>query len=237
MRNSIFTTSVEKKEKKEIYLSGNKDFFIPIVFPDYKISVVGKKNIEFSKVEITTPQIKIPYLGHAGVLIIDGNNGKALYYEYGRYINERSNISGNVRKIEEMPNVSIGNGAIKESSFKEILKKISTESGQKGKISGSVLRGDFFNKAKSWLESQESMNNSLEKKPYDLDENNCLTFVTNLAKYLSLDASTGIPIPMFDDISVPIPDSEIPSAYIELYQVTKPDLDYDYDSNTLSITD
>ncbi len=63
-----------------------KDLVIPIVFPDYKITV----EIQRTKVDIipwvdfdnfTTPRLKekVSNLGHAGVLFVNGKNGVTKY--------------------------------------------------------------------------------------------------------------------------------------------------------------
>jgi hypothetical protein len=69
--DNIIATSTLKEEDDSVevaYVSGVEDYIIPIVYPDYKVSFAGQK---------------LPYLGHAGVLIIQGTSGKTKYYEYG----------------------------------------------------------------------------------------------------------------------------------------------------------
>lgn len=69
-----------------------KDVVIPIVFPEYKISVEVKSQpvdiIPWVKWDnFKTPKFKrkLEDLGHAGVLFINGETGTTKYYEYGRY--------------------------------------------------------------------------------------------------------------------------------------------------------
>ena len=94
----------------------NKDVAIPIVFPDYLITV------ETPAVEVDVPDLlpwvdvlpnhlkvsatkqKIRYLGHAGILFIQGSSGLTKYYEYGRY--DRA-AKGLVRK-QTLSDVNMG---------------------------------------------------------------------------------------------------------------------------------
>lgn len=74
-----------------------KDLLIPIVFPDYIITVETppariKKPDYLPYVDIFPNEVRVPHtknklsdLGHAGVLFINGKTGVTKYYEYGRY--------------------------------------------------------------------------------------------------------------------------------------------------------
>ncbi|MGD8115250.1 hypothetical protein [Vibrio sp. TRT 29B02] len=223
MTDTVSSTPVTDVTPYEIYVSGTEDFLIPIVFPDYEILVASEQTFDLFGFDITTPKVKAPYLGHAGVILINGETGVTRYYEYGRYPNRASDIPGNVRKVS-IPNVKLINGLITESSLKETLKSISKSSGQSGRISGVVLRGSFFAKGDSWLKNKMSSNNSPNKLPYDLDSHNCMTFVIDLAEHLELDPSWRPPV-------------VIPSAYIEQFQLSEVDLDYDFSTNTLVVSE
>lgn len=68
------------------------DVAIPIVFPDYRISVnQAQTKVDLIKGaswdNLTLPGYKARWkgLGHAGVCFINGKNGLTKYYEYGRY--------------------------------------------------------------------------------------------------------------------------------------------------------
>lgn len=223
MTDTVSSTPVTDATPYEIYVSGTEDFLIPIVFPDYEILVANEQTFDLFGFDITTPKVKAPYLGHAGVILINGETGVTRYYEYGRYPNRSSDIPGNVRKVS-IPNVKLINGLITESSLKQTLNSISKSSGQSGRISGVVLRGSFFTKGDSWLKNKMSSNNSPDKLPYDLDSHNCMTFVIDLAEHLELDPSWRPPV-------------VIPSAYIEQFQLSEVDLDYDFSTNTLVVSE
>ncbi|EBD9555971.1 hypothetical protein DBR62_08900 [Salmonella enterica] len=114
------TASSELKKDEDsveiAYITGTEDYVIPVVFPDYMIGVGG---------------YKVPYLGHAGVLLIKGSSGVTKYYEYGRYDLEDLGIVRN----PGVANVKMKGGAIVVSSFKKMLRGLSVQSGQSGDIS------------------------------------------------------------------------------------------------------
>ncbi|TQQ57681.1 hypothetical protein [Vibrio cholerae] len=223
MTDTVSSTPVADTTPYEIFLSGNDDFLIPVVFPDYLISVADEQSFELWGVKIKTPAVKAPYLGHAGVILINGETGVTRYYEYGRYKNPKSDIPGNVRKVG-VSNVTIKSGLITESSLLKVLKEVSLRSGQEGRISGVVLRGKFFSEADSWLRGKMDLNNSPDKIPYDLDSHNCMTFVIDLADAMGLDPAWKPPV-------------VVPSAYIEQFQLSEIDLDYNFKTNKLTVSE
>lgn len=167
-----FTMSSELRKDDDsvetAYIMGAEDYVIPIVFPDYKISVAG---------------FKVPYLGHAGVLLIKGSSGETKYYEYGRYDPEDLGIVRN----PSVANVKMNGGAIGISSFKKMLRSLSIQSGQSGNISGAIFREEnVYNKAVAWLNEKKRDNLNKNRKPYTLYDNNCSTFVDDLLEYLGL---------------------------------------------------
>ena len=82
------------------------DVVIPIVFPNYMISVNTPRtsisipdllpgfDILPDSLKIPETKNKVPELGHAGVLFINSVTGTTKYYEYGRY-----SLLGMVRKL------------------------------------------------------------------------------------------------------------------------------------------
>jgi hypothetical protein len=84
-----------------------------IVFPDYKI-------------DTGIHHIQVPFLGHAGVLLIHPKTGTTRYYEYGRY--DSANL-GMVQK-KSVPNVKMGaDNQPTTDSLQITLKSISEQSG------------------------------------------------------------------------------------------------------------
>lgn len=217
---NIPTTPKSVTQAVDVYLQGSDDFLIPLVFPDYEITVDEAQQRSFLGVSFVET-IKIPYLGHAGVLLVNGNTGLTKYYEYGRYLH--ANPPGIVRR-GALPDCRVVNGQITETSLKKVLKTISVNHGHSGNISGVVLRGDFFDDALKWLKGKVAENSIRTREPYDLYTHNCMTFVIDLADHLELDPSWQPPV-------------VIPTAYMEQFQLTEVDLDYDFETDTLEVSD
>ncbi|WP_417660881.1 DUF6695 family protein [Pseudomonas sp.] len=217
---TVTTTPALDQSPVQIYLSGEQDFVIPIVFPDYEIHIDGYEGTFFGK-KFKIPAQKAPYLGHAGVLVINGKTGLSKYYEYGRY--PGPGPAGRTRR-GRIPDVSLTGGMIVESSLKKTLRAISSAHGQHGRISGVVLRGQVFDKALTWLEAKEVENADATREEYDLGNHNCMTFVAELVDHIGLDS------PFRTRVIVP-------SLYMEQFQLSEIDLDYDYATETLEISD
>ena len=214
---SVTTTPAQDQSPAQVYLTGDQDFLIPMVFPDYQIHLDGYEG-EFFGRKFKIPSQKAPYLGHAGVLLINGKTGLSKYYEYGRYAPKGKTRAGMI------PDVVLKGGMITENSFKKTLWYIATHHGQKGKISGAVLRGAVFDKALAWLKTKEAENSNPQRKEYDLGNHNCMTFVADLVEHVGLDSPFRTRV-------------VVPSAYMEQFQLSETDLDYDYATDTLGISD
>jgi len=218
---TLRTTPKSDSTPSLIYLEAGADFVIPIVFPDYEIQVQDAHELVVLGQKIKTPQIKAPYLGHAGVLIVNGKTGATRYGEYGRY--QGSGPPGLVR-ISPVPDVVIKSNAITESSLKRTLRFISLRFGQSSNTSGVVLRGNTFDAAVAWLEKKRAENSDMNRKSYDLGNHNCITFVADLVDELGLGAPFRTRV-------------VVPNLYIEQFQLTQPDLDYIFETDMLEITD
>lgn len=216
------TTPTSSPNPSLIYLETGADFVIPVVFPDYVIHVYDAQEVDIFGRKIKTPSVKVPELGHAGVLIVNGKTGSTRYGEYGRY-SGGGKVPG-VVKIRPVPDVAIKDSAITESSLKRTLKHLSAKAGQSGPISGVVLRGDVFEKAVEWLNKKERENNDPNRAPYNLRNHNCITFVADLVDELGLDSPFRGPV-------------VVPSLFIKQFQRTKPDLKYSYQTDTLEISE
>lgn len=163
------------------------DVVIPIVFPDYKISVEIQKTqvdvfpwIDFDNFTIPTYKDKISNLGHAGVLFINGKTGTTKYYEYGRY--DPQNL-GLVVKARNLPDVKVINGNIDLSSMKNTLSFISKTSGQSGRIQGVYI--EVENKYNAMLQHanlRKSQNGNPKRVPYDILSNSCIHFVKEITE-------------------------------------------------------
>lgn len=200
-KNNIESTSA-KKEKTNEYILRRKDWLIPLVFPDYVIDWEG---------------IDVPYLGHAGILIINGKSGLTKYFEYGRYNTPKG-------KIEKrfISDASLKENQIDIDSLKKVLGEISKISGHNGKITAALIKQEGgFDKAHNYMIKRLNENNNNTRKEYDIYSYNCMTFAK-----LAIEAA-----------GVDLPESplHIPSAYIYQIQCIYQDLNYDPVNNEVHI--
>ena len=201
------------------------DAVIPIVFPDYKITVeVPPQKVDilpwFEFDDFTTPGYKDKFsnLGHAGVMFINGNTGLTKYYEYGRY---DSAALGLVRRVP-IPDAKASNGAIELESLKAPLRKISLVAGQTGRIQGVYIEVENkFGDMLKYAEDRKRQNNNPARRPYDLTDNSCIHFTKEVTK------AAGVETPWMLDPR--------PNSYIGEFRSDYPDLDYSYKTNVLKI--
>ena len=175
---------------------------ILITFPDYKIEVYG---------------FKVPYLGHAGVLLIDNETGKTKYYEYGRYDKENKGIVRNM----VVPNVKVDdNGKPTLESLENVLESISNKSGQGGCIEGAYIESDSFNAMNEYAEDKVNDNSNPDRKSYSLLNYNCATFAIEV---LNQDSKVEEKTPAYR--------LQIPNYIIKEYQKVSPRIIYDSKKN------
>ena len=206
-----------------------KDIVIPIIFPDYKISVdVPEQEIDlfpyvnFDNFTIPRYKNKFSNLGHAGVLFINGKNGITKYYEYGRY--DHPAYLGAVRKIKNLPDVTIKDGKLDYTSLKKTLQKISKESGKSGCIQGVFIEVDNkFDAMLKYAQRRQGQNAFEKRKPYDLFFNSCIHFVKDITKTA--------------DVDTPWMIDPRPNSYMGEFRDDYPDLDYSKKNNQLIIED
>ena len=131
---------------------------IPVAFPNYRIA---------------TPVGRLPFLGHAGIILVDSHSGATRYYEYGRYDTEGRGL---VRR-RTVPDVQMGkDGMPTEASMKKLLDSVSRQSGQSGPVEGAYIRSDSYNEMVGYAEGRRQQNQDPNREPYGLMCNNCGTF-------------------------------------------------------------
>jgi len=133
---------------------------IAIVFPNYKIQ---------------TPMGKLGGIGHARVVTID-SKGHTKYFEYGRYDKEQKGLV-NERTV---PSVVMGSdGKPTTDSMNKLMKSISDQAGQGGKIEGAYFKANDqqTQKMDDYAEGRLGQNNDPNRTPYSLDDNHCGTFM------------------------------------------------------------
>ena len=202
----------------------NSDVVIPIVFPDYRIGVntppldVSIPDIvpvfDLTPTHIKLPATKqnIPYLGHAGVLLINGKTGLTRYFEYGRY--DRAE-RGLVRK-QNVIDVRIGqNGRPTMQTLRELLGQISVKSGRGGSIKAAYIEMDSgaFSRMDNYALGRMKSNNDPKRSPYELLNNSCLHFMKSVAEA--------------GGASMPLVIAPHPTGYIIQVRLQKNELDFD----------
>ncbi len=201
------------------------DVVIPIVFPDYKITI----EIQRAEVDVfpwvkfdnfTTPAFKekVSNLGHAGILFINGKTGTTKYYEYGRY--DQPEELGIVVKARNLPDAKIIDGRIDLVSLKKTLSFISRVSGQSGRIQGVYIETDGkYDAMLKHAELRKSQNSFPKRRPYDILTNSCIHFVKEITEV------AGVSTPWMIDPR--------PNSYIGEFRDDFADVDYK--NNTLVI--
>ncbi|MDE8602975.1 hypothetical protein M3I01_008565 [Marinomonas sp. RSW2] len=192
------------------------EVLIPIVFPDYRVTVEVKKEevdvlpwVTFDNFSFKYKD-KISNLGHAGILFINGRSGVTKYYEYGRYDPQKKGI---VLKAKNLPDAKVIDGELDTKSIKEALSFISRVSGQSGRISGVYIEvEDEYGKALEYVEARRSKNTLKNRKEYDLLRNSCIHFVKETVE-------------VTDAIS-PWMVGPRPNSYIGEFRDDYPDLDF-----------
>lgn len=194
------------------------DIVIPIIFPDYKVTIEIQKTkvdifpwVDFDNFTIPAYKDKVSNLGHAGILFINGKNGVTKYYEYGRY-DPPKNL-GLVVKARNLPNVKVVNGNLKHATLKKPLSFISKAFGQSGRIQGVYIEVEGkFDMMLKYAELRKSQNSNPKRKPYDIMLNNCIHFVKEITE------KAGVSTPWMADPR--------PNSYIGEFRDDFPGLDY-----------
>jgi hypothetical protein len=222
-----------------VAVAAAEDIIIPVVFPDYKISVpspVALSMPKFLKDRGFTDWKKgnnmVGDLGHAGILIVEGKTGLARYYDYGRYSTKdvgllagaTSTPAGLVRR-PKMPDVRMKGNDPDMASLKVTLAEVAKVGGHGSRIAGAYVRGvGLFAKADKYASGRHIENSSKLREEYSLNPvspNTCGSFMAETMRAA--------------DLSVPMLVDPRPNSYADEIRSVHPDLDYDPKSKTLTI--
>jgi hypothetical protein len=208
------------------------DVVLPIVFPDYEITVetpgtqIPIPDLPFidipgipSVVRIAPTTQRLPYLGHAGAAFFNGSDGTTKYYEYGRY--DAASL-GIVRRVT-VPDLSLNEGRPTEASLFALLRAISRSSGHGGAIMGSYIElgTGAFALMVAYAQRRLSENSNRARTPYDLFTNSCCHFMKDVAEAGGADMPRVLP--------------PNPAGYIRVVRVSHPEMDYDTRRLTLPL--
>lgn len=200
------------------------DVVIPLVFPDYLIAINTPPTkvdilpwIDFDNFVIPGTRNRVPELGHAGILLIEGSSGCTKYYEYGRY--DEANL-GLVRKLS-VPDVVMKDNKPTFESLKKTLREIARQAGQGGRITAVYI--EVSNKYEAMLkyaQLRQKQNSNPKRKPYSIMTNSCIHFTKEVSE------KGGIETPWMIDPR--------PNSYIGEFRTVFPKLDYDYKMNAFT---
>lgn len=202
------------------------DYAIPMAFPDYLIMVAQLKKrqvdlipwVDFDNVSIRDTKIKVPELGHASVMIINGGTGLTRYYEYGRYDKQNRGL---VRTVK-VADVKISGGKPDWKTLKPALARVSKVAGQGGRIEAVLIEvnGKFADMEK-YATGRMKQNSNPKRAPYHLLSNSCVHFARGV-----VDAA-GADTPWMLDPR--------PNSYIGEFQDKYPDLTFQPRGSRLEI--
>ncbi len=210
------------------------DVAVPIVFPDYLIAVntppvtlqmphIGH-GLDFfpNVVRIPGTNNRLPELGHAGILIINGANGLTKYYEYGRY--DRANL-GLTRRVPVRDVVLAASPPRRPTSrsLAQTLHLISATAGQRGRIRGAYIEvpPGKFHAMLVYCQKRVRENSDPHREPYSLTGHSCIHFAQEV-----LEAG---------DVDVPWMIDPRPIGYMDRLQSDFPALNYEVRTNSLAI--
>ena len=131
---------------------------VGIVFPDYQIRVGDDTYGD---------------LGHAGVLLINPENGRTRYYEFGRY----APTDGVVRNIS-VPDVVMKDGQVTSASMEKALNVISDRAGHGGRIEAVNFKDADFSKMESYASGLVGQTGKEGYGDWSI-YNSCATFMKN----------------------------------------------------------
>lgn len=198
---------------------------VPIVFTEYMIAVPNK-SVDLPKFinklgipDFSTPQ-KLPELGHAGCLFINGKTGLTKYYEYGRYDAAELGLTRNVGA----PDLKIRkDGTPDWDSLRKVLHSISAKSGQGGRISAAwIAAAGKFDAMLKYAETRRKENADAARKKYNLITNSCNHFMKGVME------AAGLRTPIMVDMR--------PTSYINEIRDLYPPLDYNPRNKKLVIS-
>lgn len=203
-----------------------QDLIIPIVFPEYRISITTPQAnvdlfpwVNFDNFTIPSTKQKLSNLGHAGVLLVNGKSGVTKYFEYGRY--DPPEFKGVIRKVP-LPDAKVDQNGVVFSSLIPPLHRISEVAGQNGRLEAVLLKAtNVFSKLNQMILFRKTQNINPKRQPYDIASNSCVHFVKWVVK-----ASGNTPPWMVDPR---------PNSYIGEFRDDYPDLDYSPKSKLLKV--
>ena len=142
----------------------DRDIAIAITFPEQQIRLFRGVN---------------PSFGHAGVLLVDDETGRATYYEFGRYDDGNRGV---VRRLSIPGGVDIApNSDLSPETIQTVLGQIADltrdDGTQHDRISAAYVPITDYDSVRASLEDLRAQNDDPDRRPYAVLGYNCMTFV------------------------------------------------------------
>lgn len=207
------------------------DLAIPIVFPDYLIAVATPPSLKVpdllpgidllpDRLALPAVEARVPELGHAGILLVEGSSGFTKYYEYGRYDAAKR---GAVKKRTIRDVKMQRDGQPTHDSLAYTLSQISAIAGQNGRIRAAYIAAPgSYGLMLDYCQRREAESKNPKRRPYNLFSNSCVHFMSETL------AAGNIKLPTMIDPR--------PNSYIEELRRMHPKLDYTKSDHSLRLS-
>lgn len=126
--------------------------------------------------------VKVSGLGHAGIAIIDGNSGKAEYYEYGRY---DADGFGQIRQSFLQTRLTFDYaGNPKAEQLDALFRELTTTNGGPHRFEGVYVKlpSGSFEIMKTFASRRSDDVLHRTAPAYSVSDNHCFTFALEVAK-------------------------------------------------------
>jgi RHS repeat-associated protein len=174
--------------------------------------------IYFVSYRINTSGVSVPYINHAGVLLIDNKSGEVSYYQFGRYGKDNKGL---VQGVGLKP-IGVENGKLNENEISDRLIYISKKYGKGSEIEGAYIQSDKYEEMKQYADDKMEETKENSEDTYDILTNNCATFSSDV-------------IQRDNNITPPILKLVLPKQYSIFYRLSHSKINYNKDENKYEI--
>lgn len=131
----------------------------------------------------TSSFVRVLGLGHAGVAIINGKNGEARYYEYGRYDPKNYGAVREVVNINSLTIVFDGEGNPVKKSMQSLMNALVITNRGPYEFEAVYIKlvNGAFDTMKKFVQTRIQDISKQNAKEYDVAENHCFTFAMEVA--------------------------------------------------------
>jgi RHS repeat-associated protein len=167
------------------------------------------------RVEVSSG-VRVPFINHAGVLLIDNKTGEVNYYQFGRYGPDKK---GEVQGVM-LNSIGIENGNLNQNDISDRLKDISQIYGKGSEIEGAYISSDKYKEMKDYAEEIWDETKKSSDDTYNEITNNCATFASDVIQQ----DKTVTPIKLV-----------LPKQYSTRYRLFNPKVNFNKDENKYEV--